>query len=812
MTSAVKPGSGNKLPLNRKTLKTRTSKLFCQERLACRGSQPEAHYRCHECETFQCESCECVLHETAKFLFHDRVRLPPPDPELLCQWDCKSCNFADVVCPNCDKNFCNHCDAIIHSLGRKKTHVRLPYEKPTENMSQILTDEDMASFTSANEDNQEYVSTGSTHSSIPDVASPAAIIEASSSQTDYSQNKCDGSPHSFLLVNNEEVLQVKDAKDFVQKLGSGDEVCVKVVSIFGNTGEGKSHTLNHAFFDGVEVFHTSAAQASTTIGVWVAFDPTRNILVVDTEGLLGITSNQNKRTRLLLKVLAISDIIIYRTRAGRLHNDLFQFLGDASQAYVRHFLQELRALSERGNLGGPLSSLGPVAIIFHETQHTDIHRTVDGKTPEDQLKECFRVLSLSVDAFSALEYVGVRTLTPPTSFKKLQKSVMQHLSNSSIRSARKPSVIYSALKVLNEKFSGDIEKAIPCMFPDQYFTCAFQCLSCDARCTNSMNHAKDGIPHTSFAKCRYEHQFDNRIYTCKKCYELGKEVVVVPKTSSACDSTWLGLAKYAWSGYVLECPHCGIIYRSRQYWYGNRDPVETVVRTEIRHVWPGGNMVLQGTHNAAWKVIDSVAYLSNTVSSVSAKPTKMLASWMADQVAPSYWVPNSSITHCSKCKKQFDVSDTKHHCRSCGNGFCEDCSTHSRPVPERGWGPSPVRVCDGCFAEGMAQDASNEGKEVMARFVTEAIQNTLGTVVSAIDYPLELIKDSARPAYWVPDNIITHCFVCSVEFSSKIAKHHCRACGEGVCLSCSSNNRPVPSRGWDTPVRVCDSCFKKVNL
>lgn len=41
------------------------------------------------------------------------------------------------------------------------------------------------------------------------------------------------------------------------------------------------------------------------------------------------------------------------------------------------------------------------------------------------------------------------------------------------------------------------------------------------------------------------------------------------------------------SRYVIECPNCAVIYRSRQYWYGNQDPVETVVRTEIQHVWPG---------------------------------------------------------------------------------------------------------------------------------------------------------------------------------------------------------------------------------
>lgn len=39
--------------------------------------------------------------------------------------------------------------------------------------------------------------------------------------------------------------------------------------------------------------------------------------------------------------------------------------------------------------------------------------------------------------------------------------------------------------------------------------------------------------------------------------------------------------------FVLECPHCGVIYRSRQYWYGNQEPEMDAVRTEIRHVWPG---------------------------------------------------------------------------------------------------------------------------------------------------------------------------------------------------------------------------------
>ena len=60
-------------------------------------------------------------------------------------------------------------------------------------------------------------------------------------------------------------------------------------------------------------------------------------------GDLGL--NENHRTRQLLKVLAISDIVIYKTRAERLHTDLFYFMGDASKAYNEHFSAELQKVS-----------------------------------------------------------------------------------------------------------------------------------------------------------------------------------------------------------------------------------------------------------------------------------------------------------------------------------------------------------------------------------------------------------------------------------------------------------------------------------
>ncbi|XP_075586429.1 zinc finger FYVE domain-containing protein 1 isoform X3 [Dermatophagoides farinae] len=618
-------------------------------------------------------------------------------------------------------------------------------------------------------------------------------------------------PDCFLLIDAEEVLQVKTVEEFIAKLGCQSNKLVKVVSIFGNTGEGKSHTLNYTFYDCMEVFRTSPTQNSCTIGIWCSYDRRRRVLTIDTEGLLGLSDNNNRRTRLLLKVLAISDVIIYRTRAERLHNDLFTFLGSASQAYIKHFAKELRAASQRCNLQCTLSDLGPVVIIFHETVHTDVLHQENDLAPEDVIRQRFNKMSLSTEAYSAFEYVGIQTLMPPTDFDQLRRTVHRHLTNTTVRSARTPAVIFNALKVLSQKFSGEISKITLNPFPDEYFTCSEHCLSCKSRCMLSMNHSHDGIPHKSNSKCKYQHQYSNQIFYCTSCFERGEEIEVQSKPYGSSDSTWVGLAKYAWAGFVLECRLCGIIYRSRQYWYGNKEPTElTVVHKEILHVWedepfPGTQC---GQQNSAQKVVDSVNYLSETVTNISAKPSKMIGSWVADQINPSYWVPNARIQHCGKCEKEFEPLEKKHHCRRCGGGFCAECSSKYQPVPERGWGDQPVRVCDICFEKGQRYPDSLNG-EVTARKMSEALQTTLGSVLQTIDYSLGWIKDSARPDYWIPDKDITNCNRCKLEFNEKIPIHHCRACGQGVCDDCSLQRKMVPSRGWDHPVRVCDECAAK---
>ncbi|XP_013867787.1 zinc finger FYVE domain-containing protein 1 [Austrofundulus limnaeus] len=763
---------------------------ICQESYSCGGSE-EAVFECDDCKSLQCVRCELELHRQESFTNHERVPIGPGHVPYCdtCKGgngDSGRCHRSVVRCQNCKVNLCQDCQKRTHSGSSKKKHQLTPYPPPP-----------------------KPAKVNSVKKSVEHVVQ--IIDEAESRRT-----KLLGTVSSFLLVDENEDMQIKDEASFVESLCCDPDQLLKVVSIFGNTGEGKSHTLNHTFFAGREVFKTSPAQESCTVGVWAAFDPVHKVVVIDTEGLLGNSSKQGQRTRLLLKVLAISDLIIYRTHADRLHDDLFKFLGDASDAYLKHFTKELKATTARCGLDVPLSTLGPAVVIFHETVHTKLLGSEKSSESVDRLLlERFRKLSRYPEAFSSVQYLGTQTLSPPTDFRGLQNKLEQLLDNNATRSPRTPVVIYKALQALSERFNGEISgepAAHSCFFPDEYFTCSSQCLSCGSKCKNSMNHLGEGGCHDAKQRCCYSSLYDNRIYTCKACYEGGKEVMVVPKTSASSDSPWIGLARFAWSGYVIECPNCGVIYRSRQYWYGNQDPVDTVVRTEIHHIWPGAGGFLKDNSNAAQRLLDGVNLVAQSVSELSVKPAKAVTSWLTDQIAPAYWKPNSLILMCHKCHTVFQDNDTKHHCRACGEGFCDGCSSKAAPVPERGWGPAPVRVCDGCFeqrasyAEILASDLEDEEGSTLARKVGEAVTNTIGVVVTAIDIPLGLVKDAARPAYWVPDQDILSCHNCQREFTAKLSKHHCRACGQGVCDECSPERRAVPSRGWDHPVRVCAGC------
>jgi zinc finger FYVE domain-containing protein 1 len=241
----------------------------------------------------------------------------------------------------------------------------------------------------------------------------------------------------------------------------------------------------------------SQEQSSCTMGVncyYQKFFYNHEILCIDTEGLQGVTQNENQQHRMLMKVLAISDIIIYRTRAERLSIEMYKFLATASKTYLKHFRSLLHVDTSPASTS---TAKGPHVIIFHETHNTRPLTNNLNDEPERVIKEKFAELSLSIEAFNSLHYVGIKTNHPPTDYnplKSILRKKIESIDEEKTRPIRTFRSIYESLVLLNERFSGDIRRT-DYTFHELHFTCEMICEACMQRCENTKDHNKEGIEH-----------------------------------------------------------------------------------------------------------------------------------------------------------------------------------------------------------------------------------------------------------------------------------------------------------------------------
>jgi len=65
---------------------------------------------------------------------------------------------------------------------------------------------------------------------------------------------------------------------------------------------------------------------------------------------------------------------------------------------------------------------------------------------------------------------------------------------------------------------------------------------------------------------------------------------------------------------------------------------------------------------------------------------------------------------------------------------------------------------------------------------------------------------------WVPNSWSDACADCQSKFTLSRRRHHCRACGQLFCKSCTKQKIALPSMNYHTPVRVCEQCFESHKL
>ncbi|XP_052196316.1 protein FREE1-like [Diospyros lotus] len=93
---------------------------------------------------------------------------------------------------------------------------------------------------------------------------------------------------------------------------------------------------------------------------------------------------------------------------------------------------------------------------------------------------------------------------------------------------------------------------------------------------------------------------------------------------------------------------------------------------------------------------------------------KGLADWMnimkPQNEEKDHWVPDEAVVKCSSCGTQFNAFIRRHHCRNCGDIFCDKC-TQGRIALTADQYAVPVRVCDRCMAE-VSQRLANPNRKV----------------------------------------------------------------------------------------------------
>uniref|UniRef100_A0A673WZF5 WD repeat and FYVE domain containing 3 n=1 Tax=Salmo trutta TaxID=8032 RepID=A0A673WZF5_SALTR len=76
--------------------------------------------------------------------------------------------------------------------------------------------------------------------------------------------------------------------------------------------------------------------------------------------------------------------------------------------------------------------------------------------------------------------------------------------------------------------------------------------------------------------------------------------------------------------------------------------------------------------------------------------------------AADHWVKDEVVDSCSGCSVRFSLTERRHHCRNCGQLFCQKCSRFQSEI-QRLKISSPVRVCQDCYCNLQHERSAEDG-------------------------------------------------------------------------------------------------------
>ncbi|XP_053668895.1 uncharacterized protein LOC128719295 [Anopheles marshallii] len=101
----------------------------------------------------------------------------------------------------------------------------------------------------------------------------------------------------------------------------------------------------------------------------------------------------------------------------------------------------------------------------------------------------------------------------------------------------------------------------------------------------------------------------------------------------------------------------------------------------------------ENASNCSWEAVDDRSAPSSGAN--SSQQMQYSSSGVGGSTSV-LWVPDHAVTRCTTCQTEFWLGRRKHHCRSCGQIFCADCSEFTAHLPEERL-YQPVRLCGPCY-------------------------------------------------------------------------------------------------------------------
>jgi hypothetical protein len=317
----------------------------------------------------------------------------------------------------------------------------------------------------------------------------------------------------------------------------------------------------------------------------------------------------------LLKIIALSDVVIYLSAGKSINQNDVNLLTELSTKYLKTISNDLDkiALLDEANfdrrIAAQARNAGPALVIYHRRPNNEVDKLsdeqfqnlFDSKLPTFQNGGCFRnvLYTETVNVDFARDYTDL--------FEAPLARLVAHeiRSSYSMRKRKQPREILALTTKLCGIYKDDDAPYIDlAKFWYEQYTCPQTCLSCESGCQEGFNHQVCAVcqtkkcpivehhvgnySHRSAKPCKKHAGVDNVVHMCKLCQDQGngrREVKVRFYDDDYTDYLGLPYLRRLWLGDRYYCNEHGHIGESH-VWFGLfKNDTSGFIYDEIMHKW-----------------------------------------------------------------------------------------------------------------------------------------------------------------------------------------------------------------------------------